>query len=60
LIHNDFYVDDLLSSAPTLTEAIHLQQEVTSILQQAGFRKWAPNSCAFLDNIPVKHKIFYN
>jgi hypothetical protein len=54
LIHNGFYVDDLLSGAPTLTEAIHLQQEVTSILQQAGFtlRKWASNSSAFLNNIP--------
>jgi hypothetical protein len=54
LIHNDFYVDDLLSGASTLTEAIHLQQEVATILQQAGFtlRKWATNSSAFLDNIP--------
>jgi hypothetical protein len=54
LIHNDFYVDDLLSGASTLTEAIHLQQEVATILQQAGFtlRKWASNSSAFLDNIP--------
>jgi hypothetical protein len=53
LIHNDFYVD-LLSGASTLTEAIHLQQEVATILQQAGFtlRKWASNSSAFLDNIP--------
>jgi hypothetical protein len=54
LIHNDFYVDDLLSSAPTPEEAIYLQQEVTSILQQPGFalRKWASNSSAFLDNSP--------
>jgi hypothetical protein len=51
---NDFYVDDHLSGAPTLQEALQLQRDVSLILQQAGcsLRKWASNSPDFLDTIP--------
>jgi hypothetical protein len=52
--HNDFYVDDLLSGSQTLAEAIQLQKDKSSILQQAGFllRKWASNNLELLATIP--------
>ena len=58
VLSNDFYVDDLLSGTPTLEEAIQLQQELTSLLDTAGFtlRKWASNHSSFMDNIPIELK----
>ena len=54
VIHNDFYVDDLLSGSSTIEETIHLRDGITSLLQTAGFelRKWASNSEQFLNDIP--------
>lgn len=54
MLHNDFYVDDLLSGSQTLAEAIQFQKDVSSILQQAGFslRKWASNNLEHLATIP--------
>jgi len=37
VLSNDFYVEDLLSGTPILEEAINLQQELTSLLNTAGF-----------------------
>jgi len=56
VLSNDFYVDDLLSGTPTLEEAINLQQELSTLLNTAGFtlRKWASNHSAFLDTIPTE------
>jgi len=34
---NDFYVDYLLICTPTFEEAIHIQQELTLLLDTAGF-----------------------
>ena len=50
----DFYVDDLLSGATTLQEAIDIQQELSTLLNTAGFllRKWASNNSSFMDTIP--------
>jgi len=58
VLSNDFYVDDLLSGTPTLQEAIHLQQELTSLLDIAGFtlRKWSSNHPSFMDSIPTDLK----
>jgi len=52
VLSNDFYVDDLLRGTSTLEEAIQLQQELTSLLETAGFtlRKWASNHSSFMDN----------
>jgi hypothetical protein len=51
---SDFYVDDLLSGAPTLQEAIDIQQELSKLLDTAGFplRKWASKNSSFMDTIP--------
>ncbi|XP_058445759.1 uncharacterized protein LOC131426960 [Malaya genurostris] len=44
-IRKNFYVDDLLSGANTLEEAIRLQNEIIKITSAAGFnlRKWSSN-----------------
>ncbi|XP_038106740.1 uncharacterized protein LOC119766331 [Culex quinquefasciatus] len=53
-IGRDFYVDDLLSGAPTIDEAVQVRGEVQNILGSAGFelRKWASNSAEVLRQIP--------
>jgi hypothetical protein len=55
VLSNDFYVDDLLSGTSNLQDAIILQQELSTLLQTAGFTlwKWASNHPTFLNNIPT-------
>ena len=57
-LSQEFYVDDLLSGATTLNEAIQLQQQLTTLLETAGFtlRKWASNSQEFLNTISDEYK----
>jgi len=58
ILSKDFYVDDLLSGTTTTKEAIQLRQELSTLLQTAGFtlRKWASNNQQFLDTIPEELK----
>ncbi|CAI6372181.1 unnamed protein product [Macrosiphum euphorbiae] len=53
-IASDFYMDDLLSGASSLSEAIKLRDNVITILDSAGLqlRKWVSNSSQVLHNIP--------
>jgi len=37
MLSNDIYVDDLLSGTSTIEDAIKVQQEISSLLQIAGF-----------------------
>jgi len=41
--NNDYYIDDLLYGTSTMEGAIKMQQDISSLLQTAGFtlRKWA-------------------
>jgi hypothetical protein len=57
-IHNDFYVDDLLSGSATIEAAIQLRDSITTVLQTAGLtlRKWASNSQPFLNDIPEESR----
>ncbi|XP_065090365.1 uncharacterized protein LOC135711421 [Ochlerotatus camptorhynchus] len=50
----DFYVDDFLSGADDVESAIHLRQEMSTMLSAAGFplKKWASNSPEVLADIP--------
>lgn len=54
IIMNDFYVDDVLSGADSINEAISKQIELKTALQKGGFnlRKWTSNNKEFLDTIP--------
>ncbi|XP_033339833.2 uncharacterized protein LOC117228236 [Megalopta genalis] len=44
-LENDFYVDDLLTGAPTMSQATRLRDELIQLLKLGGFnlRQWASN-----------------
>ncbi|GFW37839.1 uncharacterized protein LOC103569155 [Trichonephila clavipes] len=50
---NDIYVDDLMSGANSLSEALELQNQLTQMLSSAGLvlRKWASNCNELLNSI---------
>ncbi|XP_063391167.1 uncharacterized protein LOC134676697 [Cydia fagiglandana] len=52
-IKEDFYMDDMLSGAATVEEAIAIAKEVTRILKQGGFQlmKWSSNNIEFMKSI---------
>ncbi|XP_050547611.1 uncharacterized protein LOC126909236, partial [Daktulosphaira vitifoliae] len=57
-IKRDFYVDDLLTGADTLTEARRLQRDVSSLCEKGGFllRKWCANHTSLLSHLPENLK----
>lgn len=67
IIKHDFYVDDMLTGAETINEAIRLGREISSILESAGMNlsKWTSNSKTILRGInsstnPVESLHFSN
>lgn len=54
----DFYVDDLLSGANSVKEAIDLQQELIQMFKSGGFtlHKWSSNNKQLLNHIDDKLK----
>lgn len=54
VIKNDFYVDDLISGAECLEDAVRIKNEVIGALSSAGFhlRKWTSNCEYFMKTIP--------
>jgi hypothetical protein len=57
LIKRDMYVDDLMSGAATLTEAIAVKDQLLHIMESAGLhlRKWSSNCQELLDSLPADH-----
>ncbi|XP_062557058.1 uncharacterized protein LOC134221907 [Armigeres subalbatus] len=54
ILSEDFYVDDALSGANTIEEAIECQRQLKFLLARGGFHihKWCSNSNEFLEHIP--------
>lgn len=54
ILTHDFYVDDLLSGADTLEEAIEAREQLSELLNRGGFnlRKWATNEHRMLQGMP--------
>ncbi|XP_065078529.1 uncharacterized protein LOC135701618 [Ochlerotatus camptorhynchus] len=54
ILIEDFYVDDALSGANTLEDAIECQRQLKALLARGGFHihKWCSNSDEFLEHIP--------
>lgn len=54
IILRDFYVDDLLSGADSIEEALTIQKQIIQILQQGCFelRKWISNDKRLLQGLP--------
>ncbi|XP_073831620.1 uncharacterized protein [Musca autumnalis] len=57
IIRSDMYVDDVLSGAHSLSEAIQSKNVLKSALASAGFsiRKWTANSMDILADLPNDH-----
>ena len=55
VIHNQFYVDDVLTGASTPDEAMYLRQELNDLLQKAGMTlcKWRVTDPEVLATIPA-------
>lgn len=53
IIHNDFYIDDLITGSNSKDELLKIQKEVSLILNSAGFqlRKWLSNDLNLLQAI---------
>lgn len=53
-----FYVDDILSGADTVENALLLQSELLAMLSSGGFKlhKWSSNRKELLDNILASHR----
>ncbi|XP_062713341.1 uncharacterized protein LOC134290258 [Aedes albopictus] len=54
IIREDCYVEDILSGADTVAEAIECQTQLIGMLKSAGFpvHKWSSNSPKLLERIP--------
>lgn len=57
VVLRDFYVDDILTGADSVGEAMELQMDLSNMLSTGGFllRKWASNSNKVLEKIPKEH-----
>ncbi|XP_040173682.1 uncharacterized protein LOC120906234 [Anopheles arabiensis] len=51
---HDFYVDDLLTGAEDVVEAVGMRTQITQMLESAGFllKKWASNVSEALEGVP--------
>nr|XP_041630558.1 uncharacterized protein LOC121502008 [Drosophila kikkawai] len=61
VLKHDFYVDDCLTGANSIPEAVQIQQELNKILLPAGFklRKWCSNNDEVLAQIPKEDVVSY-
>ncbi|KMQ88162.1 hypothetical protein RF55_12394 [Lasius niger] len=57
-LRRDCYVDDIVTGADTLPDAIALQTELRKLCMAGGFplRKWAANHEEILAGIPLEHR----
>ncbi|GAB1869104.1 Gag-pol polyprotein [Camponotus japonicus] len=58
-LQRDCYVDDIITGADTLQNAITLQYELRELCMAGGFplRKWAANDEEILTGIPSEHRL---
>lgn len=57
IVRNDVYVDDCLSGADSVEEAIKIKNQLLQLLSAGGFRllKWSSNSRHLLETLPEDH-----
>ena len=57
-VDESFYVDDGLTGADSVEDAIRLQREFQSLFSRAAFllRRWNCSESAVLQQIPMKHR----
>ena len=56
-IMSSTYMDDIITSTPTVEDAISLQTELIALMDRAGFslRKWSSNRIELLQSLPPEH-----
>ncbi|XP_055542828.1 uncharacterized protein LOC129728416 [Wyeomyia smithii] len=54
IVQDDSYIDDILSGAETVDDAIHLKNELIAMFESGRFdlHKWCSNSSSFLEQLP--------
>lgn len=57
-LRQDAYVDDVLSGADQIREALELRDQLSQLSAAGGFplRKWAANDDALLEGVPAEHR----
>ncbi|XP_008183743.1 uncharacterized protein LOC103309618 [Acyrthosiphon pisum] len=58
IVHQDLYVDDIVTGTSTLNEALELTQNLITLFEKGKFelRKWSSNSEQLLTHIPLEHQ----
>ena len=58
-VKHNFYMDDFLSSEPSVAAATSMQFEVTKLVSQGGFRltKWMSNDSRVVEHIEVSERV---
>ncbi len=58
-VNNAMYVDDVLDSCETVSEAITLRQQTSELVSGAGFslRKWMSNEADVIKDVPVEDRL---
>ena len=58
IIKQEVYMDDMLSGAETVLEAVEAQRQLKQLLARGGFpsHKWCSNSSEFLHHVPPKER----
>lgn len=59
VLENDIYIDDFITSVPSLEKSVTLYYELVGLFRAGGFElvKWCTNSTALLENIPEQHRL---
>ncbi|XP_076384268.1 uncharacterized protein LOC143262243 [Megalopta genalis] len=57
ILWRDFYIDDLLTGASTIQDALSIRNDITQLLKSAGLnvRQWASNSKNLLTGLPEEN-----
>ena len=57
ILKHEFYVDDLLTGADTISEILEIKNQVIAILNRGGFniRQWASNCPRTLEHLNIRH-----
>ncbi|XP_039303533.1 uncharacterized protein LOC120357410 [Solenopsis invicta] len=58
-LRRDVYMDDVLTGASSLEEALELRQQLTDMCMAGGFplRKWSANESRILRDVPAEHRM---
>ncbi|XP_062541814.1 uncharacterized protein LOC134209800 [Armigeres subalbatus] len=58
IVKEETYMDDVLSGADSVADAIEAQQQLKQLLERGGFpiHKWCSNSSEFLEHIPEEER----